>query len=167
MSRVKSHGTTIRADSSNSGLSNNKLDLSPFCAPRFVLVEQQIGPVPVLCSFPVEEDEYFYQLVRYVERNALRANLVQHAEEWKWSSLWRRERGTLEQQKCLVAWPLPCPRGWMKYVNDPETEVELNVLRRCVKRGQPFGSDRWIEETAKQLNLESTLRTPGRPRHSQ
>ncbi len=58
-----------------------------------------------------------------------RANLVQHAEEGKWSSLWRRERGTLEQQKCLVAWPLPCPRGWMKYVNDPETEVELNALR--------------------------------------
>ncbi len=101
-----------------------------------------------------------------------RANLVQHAEEWKWSSLWCRERGSLEQQKCLVVWPLPCPRGWMKYVNDPETEVELNALRRCVnrgcvKRGQPFGSDRWIEETAQQLNLESTLRTPGRPRHSQ
>ena len=118
-------------------------------------------------SFPVEEDEYFYQLVRYVERNALRANLVQHAEEWKWSSLWRRERGTLEQQKSLAAWPLPCPRGWLKYVNDPETEEELNAVRRCVKRGQPFGSDRWIEETAKQLHLESTLRSPERPRHSQ
>ena len=65
-----------------------------------------------------------------------RANLGQHAEEWKWSSLWCRERCTLEQQKCLVAWPLPCPRGWMKYVNDPETEVELNALRRCVNRGQ-------------------------------
>ena len=45
------------------------------------------GTSPVLTL----EDEYFYQLVRYVERNALRANLVQHAEEWKWSSLWRRE----------------------------------------------------------------------------
>ena len=54
-------------------------------------------------SFPVEEDEYFYQLARYVKRNALRANLVQHAEEWKRSSLWRHERGTLEQRKCLAA----------------------------------------------------------------
>ncbi len=27
-------------------------------------------------SFPVETDEYFYQVLRYVERNALRANLV-------------------------------------------------------------------------------------------
>ena len=64
-------------------------------------------------SFPVETNEYFYQLVRYVERNALRANLVPHAEDWKWSSLWRRASGTAEQQSLLAKWPLPCPRKWM------------------------------------------------------
>jgi putative transposase len=30
--------------------------------------------------FPVETNEYFYSAVRYVERNALRANLVRSAE---------------------------------------------------------------------------------------
>lgn len=34
-------------------------------------------------SFPVETEDYFYQ----VERNALRANLVAHAEDWPWSIL--------------------------------------------------------------------------------
>ena len=115
-------------------------------------------------SFPVETDEYFYQLVRYVEGNALRANLVPHAEDWKWSSLWRREAGTAEQQSLLAKWPLPCPRKWLSFVNDAETEAELESLRRCVRRGQPFGSDQWIEETARQLSLESTLRPRGRPR---
>ncbi|NLX98954.1 MAG: hypothetical protein GXY83_22645, partial [Rhodopirellula sp.] len=38
-------------------------------------------------SFPVETDDYFYQVVRYAERNALRANLVARAELWPWSSL--------------------------------------------------------------------------------
>ena len=33
-------------------------------------------------SFPVETDEYFYKVNRYVERNAMRANLVERAEEW-------------------------------------------------------------------------------------
>ena len=42
--------------------------------------------------FPVETDDYFYQVVRYVERNALRANLVMCAEAWPWSSLRRPER---------------------------------------------------------------------------
>ena len=115
-------------------------------------------------SFPVETDEYFYQLVRYVERNALRANLVEKAEAWQWSSLWRQESGTPEQRACLSDWPLPRLRGWLKFVNEAETDAELKALRRCVKRGQPFGSDEWIETTAKQLNLESTLRSPGRPR---
>jgi putative transposase len=36
-------------------------------------------------SFPVQENEHFYHVVRHVERNALRANLVQHAEAWRWS----------------------------------------------------------------------------------
>ena len=41
-------------------------------------------------SFPVESDEHFWVVARYVERIALRANLVLRAEEWRWSSLWQR-----------------------------------------------------------------------------
>ena len=72
-------------------------------------------------SFPVETDDYFYQLVRYVERNALRANLVPRAEEWRWSSLWRREHGSPAEQTLLAEWPMPCPRHWLRYVNEAET----------------------------------------------
>ena len=39
-------------------------------------------------SFPVQRDEHFYTVLRYVERNALRAGLVDRAEDWRWSSLW-------------------------------------------------------------------------------
>ena len=40
-------------------------------------------------SFPVQEDEHFYTVCRYVERNALRANLALGAERWRWGSLHR------------------------------------------------------------------------------
>jgi hypothetical protein len=43
-------------------------------------------------SFPIEEDESLLKVLRYVERNALRANLVERAQDWRWSSLWRRLR---------------------------------------------------------------------------
>jgi putative transposase len=33
-------------------------------------------------SFPIQEDDHFYTVARYVERNALRANLVPRAEQW-------------------------------------------------------------------------------------
>ncbi|MBN2294473.1 MAG: hypothetical protein JXM70_18740 [Pirellulales bacterium] len=42
--------------------------------------------------FPIETDEYFYQVARYVECNAQRANLVESADQWRWSSLWRRKQ---------------------------------------------------------------------------
>ena len=115
-------------------------------------------------SFPVETDDYFYQVVRYVERNALRANLVKRAEDWQWSSLWRRERSPLADRQWLGVWPLPRSRRWAEFVNEPQTDAELKALRRCGKRGQPFGSEAWIASTSRRLNLESTLRSRGRPR---
>ncbi len=117
-------------------------------------------------SFPVETDDYFYQVVRYVERNALRANLVTEASRWRWSSLWLREQGTTAQRGWLSAWPLPCPRDWRTYVNQPQTEAELKALRHSVQRGTPYGSDAWMTNTAHQLGLQSTLRPRGRPRTS-
>ena len=53
-------------------------------------------------SFLVESDEYLWTVCRYVERNALRAGLCERAEEWRWSSLWRREFGDAECQNGAV-----------------------------------------------------------------
>src|SRR5205823_12105222 len=62
-------------------------------------------------SFPVETDEHLYTVLRYVERNALRANLVTRAEEWRWCSLWRRGHGDL--QEWLHRWPVATPANWV------------------------------------------------------
>ena len=76
-------------------------------------------------------------MCRYVERNALRANLLQRAEDWRWSSLWHREHQT--QVPWLSAWPVVRPRQWTDYVNGAETASELAALRRSVVRGAPYG----------------------------
>jgi len=112
-------------------------------------------------SFPIENDEHFYSVVRYVERNALRAGLVERAEDWKWGSLYRRTRKM--RGPLLADWPLPQPSDWAEYVNLPQTEAELESIRRCLRRGSPFGNAAWIEQTADQLGLQSTLRRRGRP----
>jgi putative transposase len=116
-------------------------------------------------SFPVQTDDYFYQVTRYVERNALRANLVTKAEQWFWSSLWIREHGGSEYLSMLSPWPLSRPRKWTEYVNQAETEAELAALRRSCRRGTPYGSPDWVARTCKKLGLESTLRRPGRPKN--
>jgi putative transposase len=115
-------------------------------------------------SFVVETDDHFYSVLRYVERNGLRANLVRRAENWRWSSLWQRQHPGEEVRAILHPWPLPEPDDWVQVVNAPQTRAELEALRHAVRRGSPFGSERWQRRMAKRLGLEYTLRARGRPR---
>ena len=112
-------------------------------------------------SFPIQEDDHFLTVLRYVERNALRANLVQRAEDWRWSSLWHRVQGGAA---ALDEGPVALPRDWRRTFSRLQTEAELAALRRSVVRGVPFGEESWQERTAKRLGLESTLSARGRPR---
>ncbi len=118
-------------------------------------------------SFPVETDEYFYQVVRYVERNPLRANLVDDLDRWRWSSFWRYRRGTASQKKLLSPWPLDRPRKWKCHVERPQTESEQAAVQRSIARGAPLGQKTWACQVAQQLNLTSTLARRGRPRKLQ
>ncbi|MBI3836429.1 MAG: hypothetical protein HY288_00665 [Planctomycetia bacterium] len=79
-------------------------------------------------AFPVENDDHFYAVVRYVERNALRAGLVDRAEAWRWSSLWRRESGDAGARALLARWPVPRPRNWVHQVNRAQTSAELESV---------------------------------------
>src|SRR5262249_44912200 len=109
-------------------------------------------------------DEHLLTVLRYVERNPLRAGLVPRAEAWRWGSLHRRVRGTDEERALLCDPPTPLPRDWAAHVNRPQSEAELLQLQTCVARGQPFGSARWTRKVAEQLDLGHTFRPRGRPR---
>ncbi len=117
-------------------------------------------------SFPVQTDEHFLTVARYVERNALRAKLVRRAEDWRWSSLWRREQRDGKPRVFLSEWPVARPSNWVWRLNQPETAAELEALRCSVQRGRPFGNERWQGRIATRLGLESTLRARGRPKGS-
>ena len=80
-------------------------------------------------SFPVQTDEHFLTVARYVERNALRAGLVGRAEYWQWSSLWRFLREDGRPSKILSHWPMERPRAWINFVNESERQSELKDLR--------------------------------------
>jgi putative transposase len=115
-------------------------------------------------SLPVQDDAHFLTVCRYVERNALTANLVSRAEEWRWGSLCVRHNGSRELQALLTELPLARPRNWVAAVNTPLSPRELEALRLCVARSRPFGDEAWQARTATRLGLLHTLRAEGRPR---
>ena len=115
-------------------------------------------------SFPVQQDEHFLSVCRYVERNGLRAKRVRKAENWRWSSLWVRENAAGPMEGMLADWPVRMPRNWVARVNRPEDEMELLALRTSRERGRPYGEADWTAATAVRLGIESSLRPVGRPR---
>jgi len=113
-------------------------------------------------AFPIQSDRHFYAVCRYVERNALRAGLVQRAEDWPWGSL---------AQRCqklhglpLSEWPIVQPADWVELVNQGEPTASLEAVRKSVATGRPFGEAGWSVMAACDMGLESTLRPRGRPK---
>ena len=115
-------------------------------------------------SFPIEADEHLLTVLAYVERNALCAGLVQRAEDWRWSSMWRWQHADVtEDVPPLTNWPVDRPRHWLLQVNRPQAEQELESLQTAVQRGRPFGSEIWQAMTAKEARTGidvSPSRTP-------
>jgi putative transposase len=110
-------------------------------------------------AFPIQDDDHLRVVLRDIERNALRAGLVERAEFWPWSILSRPEQSP-------VLDPGPAPRGadWVASVNAPMTEAETAATRESIRRDRPLETESWVRTTAGMLGLESSLREPGRPR---
>jgi putative transposase len=115
-------------------------------------------------SFPTESNEYCQTLIRYVEQNPLRAKLVERAEDWQWSSLWRREMGSAQEKKLLAQLPIELPSEYLISVNEVFKKADLALVRNNVNKGKPFGKGEWVDKMVEDHNLGHTVRERGRPR---
>ena len=113
-------------------------------------------------AFPIQQDVHLLTVMRYVERNPLRAGLVRKAENWAWGSLAWRHRGTW--QELLTSPPLPLPANWLAWVNAPQTGEELAALRACVNHQRPYGDELWSSGVRARWAPHVAKRQRGRPK---
>ena len=112
-------------------------------------------------ALPIQQDGHLLAVLRYVERNPVRAGLVRTAESWPWSSMHLRRSNS---DLLLSRPPIELPSNWRAFVNRPLGADPLEKIREAIRRGRPFGEREWTVETADQLGLTSSLRPRGRPR---
>ncbi|MEK7128747.1 MAG: transposase [Patescibacteria group bacterium] len=117
-------------------------------------------------SFLVDSENYLLAVIKYVERNAVRAKLVRRCEDWQWGGAWRRVHGTTEQKKLLDRIPTSLPDDYTKWINASERPDNLDAIRISVNKSVPYGRAGWIEKMVLKHHLESTLKSPGRPKKS-
>jgi putative transposase len=114
--------------------------------------------------FPIQQDEHFLTVCRYVEANACRARLSKRAEDWPWCSLQTRRVARAEARPALGEWPVDRPRDWLAQVNRGMDDERVQSVRQCIAKGTPLGDPGWKTRIARRLGLELTLRPRGRPR---
>jgi len=117
----------------------------------------------------LEGGDAVLSVLRYVERNPVRAGMATSAERWPWSSAAAREG---KQPADVPAIPLTPPSGglpddWLQIVNHPQSDAEMAALQNCMQRGCPFGREEWVRKMATKWNLTSTLKPRGRPRNAE
>lgn len=112
-------------------------------------------------GIPVQCDQHFLTLARYVERNPVRALLARRVEEWRWSSAWHRCNNS---HAFLSEWPVPMPANWLAIANESLPEGELAQIRQAVALNWPYGDAEWTREMAERFAMKRALRFPGRPR---
>jgi len=110
-------------------------------------------------AIPVQTETYLHRVCRYVERNPVRAQLVDRAETWPWSSL--SGPGKNRELISLAGWPILRPVNWIEIVNRPETDAELAAIRAMIRRDHPIGDREWQQAVAPFCGL--SLRAVGRP----
>lgn len=89
-------------------------------------------------SKEVVGDGYLMTVMRYVEANPYRANLIRPDQSWEWSSLWDRETGERDLLQPSGLW---LPDDWRTIVTVPMQQQDLERIRRAAKIGRPRKSD--------------------------
>ena len=113
-------------------------------------------------SFAVENDEHFTTMIRYVERNPVRAGLVRKAQRWPWSSASAVRMPDVPPIE-ISRWPVSRRADWIAWVNAPQTVAEGEAMQRSIRYSRPLGSPAWVSKMEKRLGL-GPLRPRGRPR---
>ncbi len=100
-------------------------------------------------SSVVMDEQHLAHAVRYVSLNPVRAKLVDHAQNWKWSSVDAHLSG-YDDRLVTVAPVLERYGDFALFLSqDTDNGQAYRDLRRAEMIDRPLGSDKWIQKLEK------------------
>ena len=108
------------------------------------------------------DEAHLYRAIRYVEKNPVRAQLVQNAWDYEWSSANEHVGGGKG--------PIPLSRSfemsaqeWKEYLTELDDEMN-HEIRLKTQRGLAIGSEKFVTDVENKLKRSLTCLSPGRPK---
>lgn len=119
----------------------------------------------------VQKDEYLLICQRYIEMNPVRAGIVKHPEEYRWSSYQSNGKG----EKPDILTPHELYRSLGNTDNQRQAEYrelfrhqiapgDVDKIRRATNGNFALGTDKFSEEVSKMISRRVSPGKAGRPR---
>jgi len=109
-------------------------------------------------SYPLSEN-YLYAAMRYIERNPVRAKIVERAEDYPWSSARAHVFG---HKDCLIS-DNSFTRNignWAEYL-EREVPSEIEIFKKHLRTGRPLGDKAFIRKIEQMTGRELQKKKPG------
>ncbi len=103
----------------------------------------------------MQNDKHLLTVLKYIERNAVRAKLCSRAENWKWGSAHHRQ---LQDVSLLSESPVILPVEYLNWINIPEQAESLKEVRQSVEKGLAYGGLQWQQRIIQRYSMSQALR---------
>jgi putative transposase len=114
-------------------------------------------------SCPMDE-HHLWNALRYIERNPVRAGLVERPEDWAWSSARVHLCGVDDGYTDLAPWAAHWTAvDWREFLGLPAREAD-EELRTSTHAGRPLGSNDFVQLLERQTGRRLSARKGGRPK---
>lgn len=118
----------------------------------------------------IEGEAHFLTCMRYIELNPVRAGMVAHPRDYRWSSYVANADGGADPlltehalYRALGATPAERRRDYRALFRAALDPDFVDALRRATNGGWPLGEERFKRRLAKALGRRVSPRAPGRP----
>jgi len=109
----------------------------------------------------VMDEHYLLACARYIEMNPVRAKLVAHPAEWRWSSARAHLDATTDGiVKTGVLLDL-VGNGWGEFLAEDIPSMDVAALRRHERTGRPLGDPDFVDRIENQLGRSLRRNRPG------
>ncbi|MEK6715789.1 MAG: transposase [Candidatus Omnitrophota bacterium] len=116
-------------------------------------------------SSPIDTETYLWAVCRYIEKNPVRAKVVEKPADYQWSSAKANTSVDFQDKIVEPVWKdFMNAAEYKKFLNQIDDEEQVKNIRNFTRKGMPIGPDSFIKSISEHLGLTFEVRPRGRPR---
>ena len=111
------------------------------------------------------DDAYTWSTIRYVERNPVKAGMIEKSEDYRWSSA--AAHCGLKKDSLLTTLPSSLnviyQENWSNWLALTEDKNVTDIIQRNIEKGLPCGNDNFIDKLEAVAKRSLRYKPQGRP----